>query len=197
MLNVNHLRILTHAIIFIVLSIMLLTALGCDQSAEIPTSESLEVTENFGSTESNGLISDTEVTAAPAAVNTIPLKLFWNALSTDYLNIAQPIAPLGPPAQGHVFQGIVGRIFPVQQAGTVPLKLFWNNIRKDYLTTTANAVPPGYVIVRIEGFVFANLQPGTVPLKLFWNAGQVDYLTRTGIAPAGYVNVRTEGYVYP
>ena len=77
------------------------------------------------------------------------------------------------------------------------MKLFWNNIRKDYLTTTANAVPPGYVIVRIEGFVFANLQPGTVPLKLFWNVGQTDYLTRIGIAPAGYVNVRTEGYVYP
>ena len=197
MLNENHLRILLHAIILIVLSIMLLIALGCDQSAEIPTFESLEVTENFSPAESNGLISDTEVTAAPAAVNTIPLNLFWNALSTDYLTIAQPIAPLGLPAQGHVFQGIVGRIFPVQQAGTVPLKMFWNNIRKDYLTTTANAVPPGYVIVRIEGFVFANLQPGTVPLKLFWNVGQTDYLTRTGIAPAGYVNVRTEGYVYP
>jgi len=111
MLNENHLRILLHAIILIVLSIMLLIALGCDQSAEIPTSESLEITENFSLAESNGLISDTEVTAAPAAANTIPLNLFWNALSTDYLTIAQPIAPLGLPAQGHVFQGIVGRIF--------------------------------------------------------------------------------------
>ncbi len=197
MLNVNHPKFVTYTIIFIVLSTMLLIALGCDQSAEIPTSESLVVPENFISAESNGLISDTEVIAAPAAANTIPLNLFWNAISTDYLTIAQPIAHLGASAQGHVFQGIVGRIFPVQQAGTVQLKLFWNNIRKDYLTTTANAVPPGYVIVRIEGFIFANLQPGTVPLKLFWNAGQTDYLTRTGMVPAGYVNVRIEGYVYP
>ena len=183
--NVNHFSILACAIIFIVLSIW-----GCDQSLEIPTSESPEASE------SNDLISDTEANAAPAAV-AIPLNLFWNAISTDYLTIAQPKAPLGAPAQGHVFQGIIGRILPAQQAGTIPLKLFWNNIRKDYLTTTANAVPPGYVIVRIEGFIFSNLQPGTVPLKLFWNAGRLDYLTRTGAAPAGYVNVRTEGYVLP
>ena len=197
MLNVNHLNFVTYTIIFIVLSTMLLIALGCDQSADIPTSESIEVSDSFKTEEPNDVASDTKIAAAPAAANTIPLNLFWNPISTDYLTIALPIAPLGAPAQGHIFQGVVGHVFPAQQAGTVPLKLFWNNIRKDYLTTTANAVPPGYVIVRIEGFVFANLKPGTVPLRLFWNAAQLDYLTRTGIAPAGYVNVRTEGHVYP
>ena len=196
MLNLNYFKPMIYAQIFIALFVMLLTVWGCDQSGEIPTSESLEVSELFKTTEANGLTSDTKVAAAPAA-NTIPLNRFWNAISTDYLTIAQPKAPLGAPAQGHVFQGVVGQIFPVQQAGTVPLKLFWNSTRKDYLTTTANAVPPGYVIVRVEGFVFVNPHPGTIPLKLFWNAAQLDYLTTTGMAPGGYVNVRTEGYVYP
>lgn len=187
MLNSNYLKPITYTQTFVCLFVMLLTVWGCDQSSEIPTSESMEFSES----------PDTKVNAAPAAANTIPLNRFWNAITTDYLTIAQPKAPLGAPAQGHVFQGVVGQIFPVQQAGTVPLKLFWNNTRKDYLTTTANAVPPGYVIIRIEGFVFPNPHPGTVPLKLFWNAVRLDYLTTVGMAPGGYVNVRTEGYVYP
>ena len=159
--------------------LLLLFAWGGDNLTKTPTSKS------------------TEIESDESPVATIPLRRYWNGITTDYLTIAQPIVDLGAPAQGYMFQGIEGHIFPVQQPDTVPLKLFWNAKRKDYLTTTANAVPVGYVMVRVEGFVFTNQHPGTVPLRLFWRAEWQDFFATTGNPGFGYVHIGIVGYVFP
>ncbi len=125
------------------------------------------------------------------------MRRYWNAETTDYLTIAQPIDELGASTQEHEFQEIEGHIFPVQQPGTVPLKLFWNSKRKDYLTTTANPIHEGYTFVRVEGFVFPNPHPDTVPLRLFWRAEWQDFFTTTVNPGFGYVYIERVGFIFP
>jgi hypothetical protein len=132
----------------------------------------------------------------------------WNASRTDYSTVAAVDRPT-MDSNGYKWLYSEGWIFDRQAPQTVPLQLYWNASRNDYFTTATadginSAIGAGYTFVRTEGYVYqAPLPEGTIyhALNLYWNAASQDNFTtandkaQTAALAAGYIFVRTEGYI--
>jgi hypothetical protein len=103
----------------------------------------------------------------------------------------------------YLFVGYDSAVLRWQAPGTVPLKTFYSVERGDHFTTATkagedSALAAGYKFIRIDGFVYPTSQPGLVPLKSYWSGSSADNMTTASIPrPSGYIDVRTEGYVFP
>jgi len=137
------------------------------------------------------------------------VELYWSGDRKDNFCACKDDAKQTALDAGYVHIREDCRIRRKHKGGSIPLKTFWHDGRQDNITVchpdTLQSLEDcgGYNEIRVEGYVYDHHKSGTIPLNLYWNNERQDNMScahpdsQQAAEEAGYIFIRTEGYVFP